>query len=143
MYWPNRFLSSVLALFCLGVISLPAAAEQTPQQISDTQYQQMLGTYHQLVALRQDLENTSLVQGATGPAGPQGPQGDNGLNGSGPVYGGSGSVITKATDAYREMEKREAWLKAVAGYMQTTRLRIQDTEKLLTTLEDDIAQLGN
>ncbi|MEJ2043309.1 MAG: hypothetical protein P8X74_10425 [Reinekea sp.] len=120
---------------------MSVSAEPTAQQTSDAQYQQMLDSYHQLVALRQQLDNTNLIQGATGPVGPPGAFGDKGVNGSGPVYGGSGSVIPKTTEAYAEMEKREAWLKAVTGYMQTVRLRIEDTENLLSTLEADIDQL--
>ncbi len=102
----------------LGVLLLGTLAS-TPVLAGDDHYQELLNTYHELVALRESLDQTALVQGAQGPQGPQGVQGAQGDVGDtgpeGPAGGSSLSaedsayVTTKLDQLFLQMSESKQW----------------------------------
>lgn len=124
-----------MRLHCaLGGLLLGSLAT-TPVMAGDDHYQELLSTYHELVALRESLDQTALIQGAQGPQGPQGPQGapgDIGDTGAeGPAGGSSLSeadsnyVTTRLDQLFLQFSNSEQWYDDVEPYAYEVSTRIE------------------
>ncbi|MCK0154039.1 collagen-like protein [Alcanivorax sp. S6407] len=118
----------------LGVLLLSTLAS-TPVLAGDDHYQELFNTYHELVALRESLDQTALVQGAQGPQGPQGVQGATGDTGDqGPEGDAGGSSLSSADSSYvtnrldqlfLEVSKSEQWYDDIEPYATDVVNRIE------------------
>lgn len=123
----------------------------TPVLAGDDHYQELLNTYHELVALRESLDQTALVQGAQGPQGPQGEPGDPGPIGAkgdqGPVGGTNLSemdrdYVNSSLDwLYTQLPLTEQWLSGVQERFNNTDARYQKALSLSDTLQTEVTSV--
>ncbi|MQX51694.1 collagen-like triple helix repeat-containing protein [Alcanivorax sediminis] len=134
----------------LGGLLLGTLAS-TPVLAGDDHYQELLSTYHELVALRESLDQTALVQGAQGPQGPQGNQGlagDVGDTGAeGPAGGSSLStadrdfVNNKLSVLFLEMSKSEQWMDDITPLAQSLSERAESAYWIALELNSELDAL--
>ncbi len=134
----------------LGGLLLGTLAS-TPVLAGDDHYQELLSTYHELVALRESLDQTALVQGAQGPQGAQGEPGETGPVGvkgdQGPVGGTSLSaadrdyVNSRLDWLYTQLPLTEQWLSGVQERFYDADARYQKALSLSDTLQNEITSV--
>ncbi|KGD65126.1 hypothetical protein Y5S_01560 [Alcanivorax nanhaiticus] len=123
----------------------------TPVLAGEDHYQELLNTYHELVALRESPDQTALIQGAQGPQGPQGEPGDPGPVGvkgdQGPVGGTSLSetdrdYVNNSLDwLYTQLPLTEQWLSGVQERFNNTDARYQKALSLSDTLQAEVTSV--